>query len=30
MPADRFAAHVRQDHAYWGNVVKLTGFKAED
>jgi tripartite-type tricarboxylate transporter receptor subunit TctC len=27
---DRFAALVRQDHAYWGNVVKLTGFKPED
>jgi tripartite-type tricarboxylate transporter receptor subunit TctC len=30
MTPERFAAHVRQDHAYWANVVKLTGFKAED
>jgi tripartite-type tricarboxylate transporter receptor subunit TctC len=27
---DAFAAHVKQDHAYWANVVKATGFKPED
>lgn len=28
-PAD-FTAHVKRDHAYWGEVVKVTGFKPED
>lgn len=27
---ERFAALVRQDHAYWGKVVTATGFKPED
>jgi tripartite-type tricarboxylate transporter receptor subunit TctC len=30
LPPDRFAAMVRQDHAYWGGVVKSIGFKPED
>jgi tripartite-type tricarboxylate transporter receptor subunit TctC len=27
---DRFAELVRKDHAYWANVVKVTGFKPDD
>jgi tripartite-type tricarboxylate transporter receptor subunit TctC len=27
---DRFAAMVRENHAYWGQVVQATGFKPED
>ena len=27
---ERFAAMVRESHAYWANVVKTTGFKPED
>ncbi|TWO68659.1 hypothetical protein FN976_21875 [Caenimonas sedimenti] len=27
---DRFAAMVKQDHAYWGGVAKAIGFKPED
>jgi tripartite-type tricarboxylate transporter receptor subunit TctC len=30
MAPEAFAAHVRQDHQYWGNVVKTTGFKPDD
>jgi tripartite-type tricarboxylate transporter receptor subunit TctC len=27
---DQFAAILKQEHAYWGNVVKATGYKPED
>lgn len=30
MPPDRFAATVRENHAFWGHVVKVTGFTPED
>lgn len=30
MPADRYAASVRENHAFWAQVVKVTGFTPED